>query len=354
MKTRTFSFNLPEELIAQSPAAERGASRLLVLDRASGTVRHDWFSSLPDLLSPETLIVFNDTSVVKARIYGRSADGLSAAREMEVLLVERVSALRWKILARGKRKSLSGKYVVFPEGLAGTIDAGEPEGTGGGAFSAGDEYLYIDFDKPLSEDYLERNGHVPLPPYIRRPDNEEDLKRYETVYASVKGSVAAPTAGLHFSEAMLGELTKRGIEYCFVTLHVGLGTFRPIRAENIEDHVMHEEEYFVSDETAAAVTAAHRAGRHVCAVGTTVVRTLESAWKGTLLQAGRGRTGLFITPGYSFGIVKQLVTNFHTPESSLLVLVSAFAGVDSIRQAYEEAVREKYRFFSYGDAMFIQ
>jgi S-adenosylmethionine:tRNA ribosyltransferase-isomerase len=234
-----------------------------------------------------------------------------------------------------------GKRFAFPEGVAAVLGGAE------------DEERLVRFDPPVDEAYLERRGHVPLPPYIRRADTWADAERYQTVYARRTGSAAAPTAGLHFTGRLLAELEAKGVRTAYVTLHVGLGTFLPIRSQDIERHVMHEEAYTIPKAAKAAVEAAKAENRKVLAVGTTVVRTLESAWDGTGLREGEGRTRLFITPGYEFHVVDRLFTNFHTPGSSLLVLVSAFAGLDRILDAYHQAIAQRYRFFSYGDAMLI-
>jgi S-adenosylmethionine:tRNA ribosyltransferase-isomerase len=337
VKTRAFSFKLPAELIAQEPPAQRGASRLLVLDRAGGAIRHARIAELPSLLPSGTLVVLNDSRVRKARLFGVFPQTGGA---IEVLLLERLEGGRWRALA-ARSRGRQGRPYLFPGGVQGTV-----------VESSGDSCT-VQFVPPVDEDYLERHGHVPLPPYIRRQDTPADGSRYQTVYARHTGSAAAPTAGLHLSEELLAELRRGGVEVAPVTLHVGLGTFLPIRSESIEGHLMHAESYRVPPETALAVNRALAEGRRVLAVGTTAVRTLESAWKEGEVRAGEGQTSLYILPGYRFRVVSQLLTNFHTPRSTLLVLVSAFAGRQAILRAYREAVRERYRFFSYGDAMLI-
>jgi S-adenosylmethionine:tRNA ribosyltransferase-isomerase len=337
VKTRAFSFRLPVELIAQQPPARRGASRLLVLNRAGGALRHAHIAELPSLLPAGTVVVLNDSRVRKARLFGSSPQTGGA---IEVLLLERLQGGRWRALAAKARARL-GRPYLFPEGAQGTI-----------VETAGDSCT-MEFKPAVEEDYLERHGHVPLPPYIHRKDTPADSSRYQTVYARYTGSAAAPTAGLHLSEELLEELRRAGLEVVPVTLHVGLGTFLPIRSENIEGHLMHSESYRVPPETAQSVNRALAEGRKVLAVGTTAVRTLESAWTEGEVRAGEGQTSLYITPGYRFRAVSHLLTNFHTPRSTLLVLVSAFAGRQAILRAYREAVRERYRFFSYGDAMLI-
>jgi len=342
VKTSQFFFDLPESLIAQSPAADREAARLLVLDRSSGAVTHSSVRDLAGWIEPGTVVVINDTRVRKARLFGRRSSGTVT----ELLLLERKGPDLWEALAGRAARLKPGAAFTFPEGVRAVLE------------SAADESRLLRFTPPIDEAWLERNGHVPLPPYIKRPDQAADEERYQTVYARAVGSAAAPTAGLHLTPHLLEELGARGAQVCRVTLHVGLGTFQPIRTDDIEDHRMHEEAYSVPPETAAAVDAAVREGRPVLAVGTTVVRTLESAWgdDGTRagLRAGEGRTSIYITPGYTFKVVRRMLTNFHTPGSTLLVLVSAFAGRERILDAYAEAVRLGYRFFSYGDAMLIR
>jgi S-adenosylmethionine:tRNA ribosyltransferase-isomerase len=337
VKTSRFSFDLPPELIAQEPAPDREAARLLVLDRATGRVEHSSVRDLAAGIEPGTLLVLNDTRVRKARLIGETAAG----RRVELLLLERRDDGFWNVLTGGLRRRELGQPIRLPEDVAASLVGAE-----------GGERV-VRFDPPVDEAYLERRGHVPLPPYIRRADTGADAERYQTVFARQTGSAAAPTAGLHFTGRLLSELEAKGARIAYVTLHVGLGTFLPIRSEDIEGHLMHEEAYTISAAARAAVEVAKAEGRKVLAVGTTVVRTLESAWNGAGLREGEGRTRLFITPGYRFQVVDRLFTNFHTPGSSLLVLVSAFAGLDRILEAYRQAVELRYRFFSYGDAMLI-
>ena len=338
METTDFSFELPEELIAQFPTAARGASRLLVLDRQAKTLEHRMVADIADLVEPGTLMVFNDSRVRKARVYGLPTD---SDGEVEFLLLDRLSEGLWRAMAKKAKRQKPGRRYAFPEGVGAEIEAEEGE------------FRLLRFDRDISDDWLDRNGHIPLPPYIKRSDEPQDSDRYQTIYARAVGSAAAPTAGLHFTPAIMDALRLRGVETAFVTLHVGLGTFLPVRAARIEDHRMHEESYSISEETASAVERAKAEGRTVLAVGTTSVRTLESAWNGGRLARGSGRTSIFIYPGYRFQAADRLFTNFHTPESTLLMLVSAFAGREFILKSYAEAVREKYRFFSYGDAMLI-
>jgi S-adenosylmethionine:tRNA ribosyltransferase-isomerase len=341
MQTSLFSFDLPEELIASEPPAVRGESRLMVLSRSGEKpVEHKTMADLVPLIDPGTLMVFNDTRVRKARIFADNAETGTAG---EFLFLERSGAGEWDcIVDRAKRKKI-GQVWHFPGGIAGTITAAP----------AGDRRTVVLVPDP-DETWFEEHGHIPLPPYIRRPDNPEDSRRYQTVYARETGSAAAPTAGLHFTEEILQALSGKGVEIAWVTLQVGLGTFSPVRTEHIEDHAMHFERYRVSRETAQMVTNAKKTGRPVLAVGTTAVRTLESAWAGQEAAAGEGSTNMFIYPGYKFKVVDQLFTNFHTPRSSLLMLVSAFCGRENLLEAYKTAVRQRYRFFSYGDAMLIR
>lgn len=338
MKTRDFSFDLPPELIAQEPARIRGTSRMLVLDRASGRSSDSGVGDLPRWIDPGSVVVVNDTRVRKARLFAESPGG----KTVEFLLLAQREPRLWEALASRAKPLEIGERYRFPGGITGTA---EP---------TGEETRLVRFDAPVDDGWLERYGHVPLPPYIRRTDTPADEERYQTVYSRVMGSAAAPTAGLHLTPRILGEIEARGARTAAVTLHVGLGTFLPIRSEDIEDHRMHEEFYTIPAETKASVDAAVREGRPVLAVGTTVVRALESAWTGDGLREGDGRTRVFIAPGFTFRVVRQLFTNFHTPGSSLLVLVSAFAGRELILRAYADAVARRYRFFSYGDAMLIR
>ncbi len=304
--------------------------------------------NLASFLEPGTLMVFNDSKVRKARIYGTAVE---TGAVVEFLLLEPLArqtgsealSVSWKAMTSKARKQKIGRSYVFPGGLKGTI-VGEAE----------DEKI-IEFDRALGDRYLDANGHMPLPPYIKREDEAADSDRYQTIYARTTGSAACPTAGLHFTAPLLESLAEAGIDIEWVTLHVGLGTFLPVRVEEVERHAMHEEYYTVSEKTAAAVNAAKREGRKVLAVGTTSLRTLESAWDPAVgLRSGSSSTSIFIYPGYRFNVVDQLFTNFHTPKSTLLMLVAAFAGRESILAAYAEAIQEGYKFFSYGDAMLIR
>ena len=336
MQVSDFYFELPESLIARHPLSERRASRLLVLDGPSGAINHQQFSDLLDYLRPEDLMIFNDTRVIPARLFGQKASG----GKLEIL-VERVLD-EFRVLAHVRSsKSPKPGAVIHVEG------GGEAE-----MLARHDALFELRFAEPVLG-LLERVGHMPLPPYIDRPDDEEDRERYQTVYARNAGAVAAPTAGLHFDEAMLQAIREKGIETEFVTLHVGAGTFQPVRVDRIEDHHMHREWLQVSQAVVDAVERCKARGGRVIAVGTTSVRSLESAARDGQLKAFSGDTDIFLYPGKPFHVVDALVTNFHLPESTLLMLVSAFAGYPETMAAYAAAVEQNYRFFSYGDAMFI-
>jgi S-adenosylmethionine:tRNA ribosyltransferase-isomerase len=352
-----FDFDLPEELIAQQPPAKRGQSRMLVLDCASGQFADSHFSTLPALLQPGDLLVLNESRVIPARLYARRT--LVRERErptgrIEVMLTEPAGGNRWRALVRPGRKVAIGERLVFPD--AAGVTQLEAEVLERGQF--GERLLEFAPGRPDGDFFaaLERIGHMPLPPYIHREDADADRERYQTVFARERGSVAAPTAGLHFTDAMLDALRAKGVEIARVTLHVGLGTFAPLRVERVKDVRLHRERYTLSAEAAAAIDRARSEKRRVVAVGTTVVRTLEAAAQaaqGGQLTPHSGETAIFIAPGYEFRIVGALLTNFHLPQSSLLMLVSAFAGREAVLAAYRHAVGSRYRFFSYGDCMFI-
>lgn len=353
MLTSDFRFELPEELVAQNPSGERGNDRLLLLDRATGYLKDVFFSDFPSLIDPRSLVVFNDSRVRHARVYA-TADSSGSRAEFLLISSRRLpgygEGTLWKAMVRNAKRHRVGRGYSFDDGTRARIVDVPGEETGGS------EFRFLEFSRPIDDEWLDAHGHMPLPPYIRRQDALTDAERYQTVYARETGSVAAPTAGLHFTDGVLAEMDRRGIERVSVTLHVGLGTFLPVRAERIENHAMHEESYAISAETAGRITRAKRDGRPVVAVGTTSVRTLESAWdvETASLRPGDGSTRIFIYPGYRFRVVDALFTNFHTPESTLLMLVSAFAGKDAVLRAYAHAVAERYRFFSYGDSMFIR
>ena len=338
MRTQDFDFFLPDALIAQHPANARNASRLLHLEGNSGRLADKLFIDLPDFLNAGDLLVFNDTRVIKARLFGVKSTGGNVE-----LLVERVLDAH-NVLAhiRASRSPKAGARLK----LADAIDAE--------VISRDDDLFHVKFlnDAPVL-DLLEHYGALPLPPYITHAAEAEDDERYQTVYAKHAGAVAAPTAGLHFDDAMLSELQAKGVNIAYVTLHVGAGTFQPVRVDNIEDHKMHSEIYHISPETVAMIKATKANGGKIIAVGTTSLRALESAAQHGDLKSGQGETNIFITPGFKFKIVDKLITNFHLPKSTLLMLVSAFAGFEPIKNAYAHAVKQEYRFFSYGDAMFL-
>lgn len=339
MQKSDFTYYLPEELIAQSPIEKRDSSRLLCLKKTSGEISHTIFSQLPGLLKAGDCLVLNDSRVIPARLFGTRETG--GAVEL-VLLRDRGESV-WESLCRPGKKTKPGTRLTF--------GAGELKGEVMEITQGGNRLIKFTHEGIFLE-VLEQLGNMPLPPYIK--ETLKDSQRYQTVYAKTPGSAAAPTAGLHFTNALLDEIRARGVKVAFVTLHVGLGTFRPVKEKNILDHQMHAEYCEVSEDTAAAVNSTRLAGGRVIAVGTTSCRTLESrtAQDGTL-RAGAGWTDIFIYPGYSFKCVQALITNFHLPESTLIMLISAFAGRENVLKAYEEAVRERYRFFSFGDAMFI-
>lgn len=348
MNVSDFDFDLPNELIAQQPAAERGGSRLLAMDRASGRVTHRHFSDLPSLLRAGDLLVVNDTRVFPARLIGTRHPGGGAA---ECFLVHPAAEPdTWIALVHPGQRLREGSRMRF-ERDGRVLNA---EVIGRHFHGRRTVRLWTEDGTPVRET-VDAIGHIPLPPYIKRPDTSSDRDRYQTIYARERGSIAAPTAGLHFTSGLFDELSRRGVERATVTLHVGYGTFQPVRVDRVEDHQVESEHYRVPDETAAALTRAGREGRRVIAVGTTTTRTLESltVTPGGDVLPGSGETRLFIHPGFTFKVVSGLITNFHLPQSSLLMLVAAFAGREQVLAAYREAVAERYRFYSYGDAMFI-
>lgn len=348
MKVSDFDYRLPPDLIAQEPAGRRDASRLLVLGREGGEIRHLRFGDLPALLEPGDLVVLNDTRVIPARLHATKPTG----GKVRILLLERTGGTDrepvWSCLLEASKPPRKGVLLDLGEGVGARV-----LGRDGGAWSVGLEGGGSD---PWAA--VERRGEMPLPPYILREEGdrrgEADRERYQTVFARVPGAVAAPTAGLHFTHETFGALRARGVRLANLTLHVGMGTFIPVRSERAEDHVLHSETCELPAPTAAAVAETRRSGKRVVAVGTTVVRTLEwRAREDGTVQPGVGRCDLFILPGHRFRVVDALVTNFHLPRSTLLMLVCAFAGRDRVLAAYAEAIRERYRFYSYGDAMFV-
>jgi S-adenosylmethionine:tRNA ribosyltransferase-isomerase len=357
-----FSYDLPDDLIAQKPLSSRDASRVLLLDRTSAAMQDRLFTELPDLLRGDELLVFNNARVLPARLFGRriGVHSQSPSRKtvqehlsgkVEVFLTKQLEKGLWEALVRPGRKMQIGERMIFGSGEL------ECEIVSRGELGV----RKVQFRSTTSqsvESHIENLGHVPLPPYIARPDEESDRQRYQTIFARRPGAVAAPTAGLHFTEEILARIRARGCEMCEVTLDVGLGTFQPIHTEILEEHKIHSESYEISEETAERIRQAKEAKRPVFAVGTTVVRTLEDAAAragiGEWIAAGPGEAQIFIYPGYNFRVVDQLLTNFHLPKSTLLALVAAFAGKDTVLAAYRHAVAEKYRFYSYGDCMLIR
>lgn len=343
MDVDDFDYELPRELIAQEPLPERDASRLMVLDRGSGAISHRTFRDLPDLLSPGDLLVVNRSRVFPARLLGRRSGGGSA----EILLVCPLGGDEWDALVRPGRRLRVGDVVRVGDDLRVEIASGS-------LGADGRRRVRLAAHSGNVADAVHRLGHTPLPPYVARPDRAEDRDRYQTIYAREEGSVAAPTAGLHFTAALLERVRARGIERAEIVLHVGPGTFRPVKARRVEDHRVDAEPFVVPSETAAAVRSARARGARIVAVGTTTVRTLESASRDDrTVDAGARTTDSVVLPGFRFRVVDALVTNFHLPRSSLLLLVSAFAGRESVLGAYAEAIRHGYRFYSYGDAMLV-
>lgn len=339
MKTSDFYYDLPKELIAQSPMENRASSRLLVYDRSKKTIEDRVFSDIIDYLRPGDVLVRNDTRVIPARIFGHREE---TGGTMELLLLKRIDGKRWECLAKPGRRAKPGLTFRVSDELSVTvIDTLED----------GNKIIELQYDGIL-EEILDRVGEMPLPPYIT--EKLQDQSRYQTVYAHENGSAAAPTAGLHFTPELLERISDKGIDIVDVLLHVGLGTFRPVSVENVEDHHMHSEYYRCTDEAAERINAARRSGGRIIAVGTTSCRTLESiADDDGIVHAGSGMTDIFITPGYKFKAVDALITNFHLPESTLMMLVSAFASREEVMRVYAHAVEERYRFFSFGDASFF-
>lgn len=356
MKISDFDYYLPEELIAQKPANRRECSRLLVVHRDTGKIEHRHFYDIIDYLKAGDCLVLNNSKVLPARLYGVKE---KTGAKVEFLLIKRIEGDTWETMVRPGRKLKPGDIVVFSQEplLKATIKDFGTDGT---------RIVDFEYDGVFME-RLEEIGSMPLPPYIERSSDSEDRDRYQTVYCKEEGSVAAPTAGLHFTDELLKKAEDKGVELVYVTLHVGIGTFRPVKCENIEDHTMHFEEYSISEESAEVINRAKREGRRIISVGTTSTRTVESAayfdadaqtadgkagcWQ---VRSGEGSTGIFIYPGYEFKIIESLITNFHLPKSTLLMLISALYDREKILAVYDEAVKQKYRFFSYGDAMFIE
>ena len=339
MKTSSFFFDLPEHLIAQTPAQRRSLSRLMVIDRAAETISHDTVDNLHEYIPAESIFVINNSKVRKARVYAKLESGI----EVELLFLEDIDRFTWTAMAKKSKRLKPGRTLLLPGGITATVSAARTDGI-----------RELTLSEELEESFFQNYGHVPLPPYIQRDDTFEDEQRYQTIYAEKSGSVAAPTAGLHLSEEILDALRRKGVTIAPITLHVGTGTFLPIRTEEISDHSMHFERYEIDSAAESVINRAMASGQPITAVGTTSVRTLEASVLETgRLKSGNYRTNLYIKPGFNFRCVSHLMTNFHTPGSTLLVLVAAFAGYDLIMRAYREAVEQQYRFFSYGDSMLI-
>jgi len=333
-----FDYDLPEALIAQTPVEPRDSSRLLVVDRQTGELQHRCFSDILNCIQPGDLLVANDTKVIPARLLGQRTD---TGGKVEVFLLHRLSRDQWEVLVKPGKKMRPGQQVWFDDKLSGEVLD---------VTAYGGRVIQFDYEG-LFETILDKLGETPLPPYIHQKLADPD--RYQTIYARDSGSAAAPTAGLHFTPELMEKVREKGASFAFVTLNIGLGTFRPVRIENIAEHVMHREFYSVSPETVEQILQTKQRGGRIIAVGTTAVRTLESAAAAGALTAGSGWSELFIYPGYSFRVIDALITNFHLPQSTLLMLVSAFAGRENVLAAYQQAVQSQYRFFSFGDAMFI-
>lgn len=349
MRIEDFDYNLPEELIAQKPAEKRDESRLLVVHRNSGETEHRHFYDILDYLKEGDCLVLNNSKVLPARLYGIKEN---TGAKVEFLLIKRIEGDSWETMVKPGKRLKPGDRVVFSEKpllKAKIMDYGED----------GTRIVEFTYDGIFME-RLEEIGSMPLPPYIERSSEADDKNRYQTVYCEKEGSVAAPTAGLHFTDEILEKAKNKGVELAYVTLHVGIGTFRPVKCDNIEEHSMHFEEYHVSKDSAHIINKAKQEGRRIVSVGTTSTRTVESAAyfdreKGCMqVNSGNGNTGIFIYPGYEFKIVDSLITNFHLPKSTLLMLISALYDREKILSVYQEAIEKKYRFFSYGDAMFIE
>ncbi|WP_101877412.1 tRNA preQ1(34) S-adenosylmethionine ribosyltransferase-isomerase QueA [Lachnoclostridium edouardi] len=341
MNVKDFYFDLPEELIAQDPLEDRSSSRLLVLDKHTGEVEHKVFRDILSYLKKGDCLVINDTKVIPARLFGTKTD---TEAKIEVLLLKRKEKDIWEVLVKPGKKARPGAEISFGGGLL--------KGKIIDVVDEGNRLIQFSYEG-IFEEILDQLGQMPLPPYITH--QLQDKNRYQTVYAKHDGSAAAPTAGLHFTKELLQQIKEKGVEIAHVTLHVGLGTFRPVKVENVLDHHMHSEFYMVEESEAEKINSAKKQGGRVICVGTTSCRTLESAaGEDGVLKPGSGWTDIFIYPGYKFKILDALITNFHLPESTLVMLVSALAGRDYVLSAYEKAIQEKYRFFSFGDAMFIQ
>lgn len=341
MRTKDFYYDLPEELIAQHPLKDRASSKLLVLDKETGEIEHKVFKDIIDYLEPNDCLVLNNTKVLPARLIGAREN---TGGKVEFLLLKRTEGDKWEVMVKPGKKAKVGDTIEFGQGLLKATILEVVEG--------GNRIVEFSYEG-IFEEILDQLGTMPLPPYIT--EQLEDQGRYQTVFAKHKGSAAAPTAGLHFTPELMEKIKQKGVKIVYVTLHVGLGTFRPVKVDDIKDHVMHSEYYWIEEETADTINQVKKSGGRVIAVGTTSSRTLESATdENGYVNANKGWTDIFIYPGYKFKAVDCLITNFHLPESTLIMLVSSLAGRDNVLNAYEQAVQQKYRFFSFGDAMFIK
>ena len=342
MLVKDFTYYLPQGSIARHPPAQRDGSRLMLLDRSSGCIAEDIFSNLQAFLRPGDLLVMNDTRVIPARLFGCRPTG----GRVEIFLLRRLtgSEERWECLLRSSKKFREGQNILLESGMTAVVLSRCLSENWLLEFTGAEQFAI----------WLEREGHIPLPPYLQRDDCSDDRERYQTVVAREPGAVAAPTAGLHFTHELLAQMASHGVETAFLTLHTGLGTFQPVRVEHVEEHQIHTERYMIPPDTAEAVNRTKAAGGRVIAVGTTSARTLEySAQQSGYVVSGSGEADIYIYPGYSFKVIDALITNFHLPESTLLMLVSALAGRENVLEAYREAVTRGFRFYSYGDAMFI-
>ena len=341
MKTNDFYYDLPEELIAQVPLEDRSASRLMVLDRNTGNIQHKTFKNIIDYVGKDDVLVFNNTRVLPARLFGKKKD---TNANIEILLLKRIELNKWQILVKPAKRVKIGTQIYFGNG----------EMTADVLQEYDDGIRIVEFSyNGVFEDIISKYGFMPLPPYIK--EKLSDKERYQTVYSKINGSSAAPTAGLHFTKDLIESLKNKGVQVEYITLHVGLGTFRPVKSDNLEEHQMHSEYYNISEETKNRLNDAKKSGKRIIAVGTTTVRTLESSANDYgYIEKTQDDTNIFIYPPYDFKFVDSVITNFHLPKSTLIMMISAFAGKDNVFRAYAEAVKEKYRFFSFGDAMFIQ
>ena len=341
MNVADFDYELPEELIAQKPCDRRDGSRLLVVDRKTGIIKHEHFYDIEKYLRPDDCLVLNDSKVIPARLFGTK--DITGAK-IEFLLTKRIDGDIWETMVRPGKRLKPGDKVIFEDDFTAEILENGEDGT---------RIVRFDYEGIFMQ-RLEQIGAMPLPPYIERAAQTEDKERYQTVYAHEEGSVAAPTAGLHFTNELLEKIRAKGTRLAYITLHVGIGTFRPVKADRVEDHKMHFEEYEISRQAADTINDTKKAGGRIISVGTTSTRTCESAAdENGFVKAGSGSTDIFIYPGYEFKVIDSLITNFHLPKSTLMMLISALYDREKILKIYEEAVRERYRFFSYGDAMFI-